>query len=333
MATSLNDTSGTVGQTVLDVVELIEHAVRRCGVSASIITSEQLKSARVNLFLILSNLATRGLSLWCVQRFTFGLQEGRLEYPLPVGTIDALKTNYRTATRYDATSVGAGVASVGLGTSEVVSTVLVTPAAAGVYTFVLEASDDGSSWYVVGGPTTVSYSDFPVGLDAIKLRNSLYFRVRDTADPPRAFTSAVFMANVNDYLMSKMSRDDYSVLPNKTSQSQWPLQYWYDKQFYQPRLILWPVPSGASAAQVYLQRQIQDPGAFTNAVEVPQRWLDAVISLLAPRVFLELPKELVDPSRYDLLKSIADETLRSAEDSETDGAPIRWSPSIGCYTR
>jgi hypothetical protein len=333
MATSLNDTSGTVGQTVLDVIEIIEHAVRRCGVSASIITSEQMKSARHNLFLILSNLATRGLSLWCVQRFTFGIQAGRMEYALPVGTIDTLKINYRNAIRYESTAAGAGVVSVGLAAAVTVSCVVVTPAAPGVYTFVLEASDDGATWIPVGGPTTVTYVDYAVGLDATVLRDSLYFRVRDTADATRALTSAVFMSNVADYLMSKMSRDDYSALPNKTSQSQWPLQFWYDKQFYQPRITLWPAPSQASVAQVFLQRQIQDPGAFTNAVEVPQRWLDAVISLLAPRVFLELPKELVDPARLDKLEAIADRALLSAEDSETDGAPIRLAPSIGCYTR
>ena len=41
MATTPADTSGTVGQTIIDVTSMIEHAVRRCGVMASVITAEQ----------------------------------------------------------------------------------------------------------------------------------------------------------------------------------------------------------------------------------------------------------------------------------------------------
>lgn len=333
MATSLDDTSGTVGQTVLDVIDIIEHAVRRCGVSASIITSEQMKSARHNLFLILSNLATKGLSLWCIQRFTFGLQAGVVEYALPVGTIDTLKINYRNATSYASDSFGAGVVGVGLASPAIVSCAVATPSAVGSYELVLQGSEDGVVWYAVGGPQRVEYTGYPVGLDAQKLVSYRYWRVSDNLDPTRTLLSARFLTNVSDYIMSKMSRDDYAALPNKSSQSQWPLQFWYNKQFYQPTITLWPVPQADAVAQVFLQRQVQDPGAFTNAVEVPQRWLDAVISMLAPRVFLELPKELVDSNRYTELKEIAKETLAAAEDSESDGAPIRLAPSIGCYTQ
>jgi len=334
VATSLNDTSGTVGQTVLDVAELIEHAARRCGVSASVLTAEQLRSARINLFLILSNLATRGLSLWCVQKMTFGLTAGRAVYALPVGTIDTLKMLYRNpSVTYSAAGPAAGALSTTLATPAVVSSAVATPAVPGVYSFVLESSNDGVTWAIVGGPTTVNFYDYPVGVDATTLREALFWRIRDTSDPARNLSSATFFSNVNEFVVSKMSRDDYTALPNKAITSQWPLQFWYDKQFYRPQVTFWPVSARDASACVFIQRQIQDPGSYTNAVEVPQRWLDTVISLLAPRVFLELPKELVDPSRYQVLKDVAAETLRDAEDSETDGAPIRLSPNIGCYTR
>jgi len=270
MATSLNETSGTVGQTVLDVVDIIEHAVRRCGVSASIITAEQLRSARVNLFLILSNLATKGLSLWCVQRFTFGIQAGVLEYALPVGTVDTLKILYRTSTSYPSDTFAAGRVSVTLPTETIISSAVVTPSAEGTYELVLEGSADGLAWYALGGPQLVEFTGkYPVGLDAQKLVAYRFWRVSDNRDPTRTLLSATFMTNVAEYQMSKMSRDDYAQLPNKASQSQWPLQFWYNKQFYRPTITVWPVPqvdAGVSAASGARPRRVHQRGRGSAAL-------------------------------------------------------------------
>lgn len=334
MAGSLADTSGTVAETVVDVTTMIEHAVRRCGVSAALITAEIQASARENLFFILSNLATDGLSLWCVQKLTIGMTAGKIGYAMPPGTVDVLKALLRRATRTDATGVGAGVANVTLGSAAEVGSALVTPESSGTYQLSLEYSADGGATWVVAGEAVVRFNGYdPVGVDANLIVSAMDWRVVDYRDPTRLFTAGVFMTDISDLQMSKLSRDDYTLLPNKTQLGDWPLQYWYDKQFYEPLLHFWPVPSSDMAMRVYTQSQIQDPGLYTNAVQVPQRWLDTIISLLAPRVCLELPQNLVPPDRYATLKSIADEALVSAGNSETDGAPIRLAPNISYYTR
>lgn len=333
MATSLGDTSGTVGATVIDVASMIEHAVRRCGVSAALITSEQMSSARDNLFLILSGLATRGLSLWCVTRLTFATEVGKMEYALPVGTVDVLQMLYRRATAYTATILGLGVATYTPTSAIRIGSVLVRPAVIGYYDLELQSSPDGVVWTTVGKATIVYDGDTIQGLDATAVATQPFWRIRDTLDPSRAFASATFYGEAYDVPMSQLSRDDYATLPNKSFSSQWSLQYWYDKQFYQPKITLWPAPTQMMPVRVFLQSQIQDPGAFVDAVQVPQRWLDAVIALLAPRVCLELPKEIVDPTRFEKLTLLAEKTLREAEDSETDGAPIRLAPNISPYTR
>jgi hypothetical protein len=334
MATSPADTSGTVGQTVVDVTSMIEHAVRRCGVLASVITAEQQKSARDNLFLILSNLATRGLSLWCVAKLTFGLTQGRIEYELPVGTVDVLKLFLKTGTQHEANAVGLGNATLTLTEALEINSLVVTPAVVGTYELVLEYFDSLNAVWIQTGSATVVYAEaVPIGLDAKVVASATTWRVRDARDPTRVFSAAYFLSTANDLEMSKLNRDAYTTLPDKTFSSQWPLQYWYDKQFYRPRISVWPLPTAQIPVRAYLQRQIQDPGLFTNAVEVPQRWLDAVISLLAPRVCLELPKELVPAGRLEVLERIAANALREAEDSETDGAPIMFAPNISPYTR
>lgn len=333
MATNPSSTSGRVGETVIDVVSMIEHATRRCGVSAAVLTSEQVLSARENLFLILSNLATRGLSLWCVGKLSLGAEPGKTEYTLPVGTVDVLSMSLRRAKRYAATTVGAGVATYTPTENVAVTSVLLRPVVAGIYDLELQWSPEGLTWFRAGSSRVVYDGETLTGLDATLVVQKPFWRVVDSFEPTRLFGEAFFFSDPYDIPMSPMSRDDYVSLPNKTFTSQWPLQYWYDKQFYQPKFTLWPVPTDVHVTRVFVQSQIQDPGDFVNAVQVPQRWLDTTISLLAPRVCLELPKELVPADRYDKLVTIADKSLADAENSETDGAPIRLAPNISCYTR
>ena len=130
-----------------------------------------------------------------------------------------------------------------------------------------------------------------------------------------------------------MSNDDYVSLPNKTQTGARALQYFYDKQI-NPRIWVWPA-SNASTDQIVIwtQRQIQDIGSLSNKVEIPQYWLESIIMTLACRCALELPVGELPEGRYELLKAEAAERLAQAEDSQSDGSPIRISPRISGYTR
>lgn len=140
-------------------------------------------------------------------------------------------------------------------------------------------------------------------------------------------------ATGNEVEINKWTREDYFRQTNKTTLGR-PLQFWYDKQFAAPQMWFWPVPNDATqTAQLSVQRQPQDVGALDNVLELPTRWYDWLIYALAEVMCLELPKNLVDPARYAILKAKAAETLLEAEDGERDGAPIRISPNISPYTR
>jgi hypothetical protein len=70
-------TSGTVGATVIDVQQLIDHGARRCGKLAEELTSEQQTSARESLFFLLSNLANLGINYWAIDKEVIGLQANK----------------------------------------------------------------------------------------------------------------------------------------------------------------------------------------------------------------------------------------------------------------
>lgn len=329
-------TSGTRGQTIIDVTSVIEHAARRCGVLSSVLTSENQQSARDNLFLILSNFANKGLSLFCIEKIVFVLNAGQRKYDFPISVVDMLQMNLRQqAVQYPNTGSAAGEVNLTLTTALQIESVAVVAGASGDYIFEFATSPDNVQWTVVAvsSSTAVSAGD-RVCLDADPTPTNLYWRVRDISIVPKALTSAVFYGTSNSIPMAKLNRDDYTQLPNRTFSTNNPLQYWFDKQWATPRVWVWPVPqSDGQQVESWVQLMIEDPGAFTNQLAIPPRWLEAAISALAPLVCLELPKELVPPDRYDKLVLRADVSLKEAEDGERDGAPIRFQANISPYTR
>jgi len=74
-----------------------------------------------------------------------------------------------------------------------------------------------------------------------------------------------------------------------------------------------------------------DVGALTNELEVPQRWYEATVFMLAHRMALELPN--VAPDRIGYLEKMADQYIYEAEQEERDKSPIYYAPNISVYTR
>jgi hypothetical protein len=303
--------------------------------AAPSISAEQQLSAKDNLFLILSNLANRGISLWCVQKNVLGLKLNEAVYNLPVGTVDVLRCMYRTMTYPTGTaSSTATTQSMQYSSTTAINTIGISPNSAATYNLVVETSSNGVSWttlYTV--PSFTTTASLPYWFDIEPTTTATYWRIRETVLASLDVSSASFGNTPLEITMTKLNRDDYVDLPNKAFPGR-PLQYWYDKQYQVPRLWLWPVPDDTTAQiVVWNQRQIQDVGALTNTLEVPQRWIDAIIWLLAPYMALELPADKIPPGRLEYLDAKAKEILEQAEDGETDEAPMRISPRIGCYTR
>jgi hypothetical protein len=66
-------TSGTVGQTVITVQNLIDSGARRAGKLAEELTDEQMMASKQSLYYILSNLVNIGIQYWCINKVIVGL--------------------------------------------------------------------------------------------------------------------------------------------------------------------------------------------------------------------------------------------------------------------
>jgi len=327
-------TSGTIGATIVDVATYIEHACRRCGKFASSLTSEQQLSARENLYFILSDLANRGINLWTISKQVLNLVVGQPTYALATGTVDLLKAFYRT-TSPQAGTVVTSATTVGLDAGAGVTfspvSIQVTFSGAGTNTLVVESSPDGSTWTQIQTlPVTVSTVGQVTWFDLLTYPITRAYRVRETVLGATLVSATTWVFGPTAILMAKLNRDQYWMLPNRAFPGR-ALQYWYDKQTT-PQVWLWPVPNDATAAmECWTTSHIQDPGAYTNTVQVPQRWQNGIIWILAMYLANELPE--VDPRRVALCTDMGMKALVAAEQGESDGSPIQIDPGIRGYTK
>ena len=340
---------------------MIDHGARRCGKLAEELTSEQLVSAKQSLFFLLSHLANIGINYWAINKKVFGLIPDQYEYKLPVGSIDALNVLYRTMNRLQgdySSSAGGVVAnvydgdiltycqqtapngniSVFYGTNNPVyaGSIGFLPYVANqgtaTWSITLEYSLDGITWLTLDDLGTVSVTDSVwVWTDIDPGETVAYYRIRAYNGTTLALRELFIGNNSREIQMSRLNRDDYTNLPNKNFTANQPYQFWFNRTIPQPNIVLWPVPNDPFIQMtVWYSRQIMDVGQLTDELEVPQRWYEAVVFMLAHRMSLELPQVAMD--RINYLEKMADRYYNEAEAEERDKSPIYLAPNITPYT-
>jgi hypothetical protein len=325
--------SNTVSQTVFDTRRVIDNAARRCKLTAQQISAEHIDIANDQLFMLLSDLSNRGIQLWCIEKQIYPLYEGVGDLTLDTGTLDVLNSNLRTLQQVTGTNTDTSTTrTVTFTTATFVTTVGVKWTAAAV-PIALERSDDGVTWTTVQTETPSATSGQWTWFDLESSVAKLYFRVRATTGT--LSFSQIYLANTpTEIPLSRLNRDDYTSLPNKTFQSNRPLQFWFDRQVQQPVMHMWPVPNEEAEVYqivVWRQRYIMDVGSMTQEIEVPQRWYEAIVAMLAARLALEYIE--VDPSMISVLDAKAKESLYFAQQEERDNSPMMILPNIAMYTR
>jgi hypothetical protein len=330
-------TSGTVGVTALDIAKIIEKTYRRCGIPTGAITPEMIEVAKENLFLLFNNWSNRGINLWAVDRPFLGLNTNVQEYIMPTGTIDVLNALHRNLTH--ATPTTTTVTST-TQIDYVFDTALQLP----MYGIKPSADYTGVSFTWAGSADGITF----VTQDTQTLQNLTagtnywyespingsyqYWRLSITSVHTNTAMSVSLISGFTDLVMSRLNRDDYMALPNKTFEGTPSLQYFFNRQML-PTMTLWPVPSVEThCLALVIHRQIQDVGdSLTATIEVPDRWLDAFSWNHAAMCAVETPAVAQD--RINLVQQQSVQSLMNAESEERDSAPIYITPNITVYTR
>jgi len=306
-----NTTSGSyVFDKNLGIDEIIEDAYERIGMQGT--AGHQLKTARRSLNILFSEWGNRGLQFWEVKNQNIALVDGQAVYTFYRSPADGTSSGISTTL---SGGINAAVTTIG------VASVTGMPTTGGVITINSEQiSYTGiSSLNLTGctrginGSTAATHStsdavlQFPVGMTDIQEAD---YRVKSTSvDTP----------------MTKISRSQYQGFSNKTA-SGLPTQYWVQRFIDKVTMTLYLTPGAAQDGNYinfYYTKRIDDVGAYTNATDVPYRFIPCMIAGLAYYLAVKYA-----PQRVQELKMLYEDELLRAEDEDGSSNSTYISPKI-----
>lgn len=330
--------SGSISETSFNALKVVDHAFRRCRLPAQAISAEMQSYALESLHLLLSDLASIKTPSWCIERQIYPLYEGQPEVELDLGTVEVLNANLRTLQELDAgvdnTTITSTMYKVDFvdadGSQATVNTVGVKWLAAAV-PLTFQVSNDDLNWTTVGTQVSSAGAGDWTWSDVLPAKPYRYFRFTTTS--PWLASEVYLGTTPQEIPMGVLNRDTYVAQNNKVFLGR-PLTYWFQRDLPRPIMHLWPAPNSAAERQqiiVWRHRHIMDTEALRQDVEVPQRWLEAIVNGLAARVAAETPQ--VDAGLIPVLEQRAAISLQRAWDGDNDGSPTFIQPRIGCYTK
>jgi len=201
------------------------------------------------------------------------------------------------------------------------------------WSYVFESSLDNITWKTLYTGTSVSVTDGQwIWQDLDPSSNVAYYRMRATGTTVLSLRELYFGTNSTEITMARLNRDDYTNLPNKNFTANQPYQFWLNRTIPQATITLWPAPSDPFVQMVvWYSAQIQDVGALSGQLAIPDRWLMAIQNMLAHQMAQIMPG--VDAARIQYLEGQAEKYFQMAEQEERDKSPIYLAPNIGVYTR
>jgi hypothetical protein len=129
-----------------------------------------------------------------------------------------------------------------------------------------------------------------------------------------------------DTTLTRISVSTYATIPNKEVTGR-PVEIYVNRQLT-PTFSVWPTPDGSTTYTVvyWRLRRIQDTGTpATNTMDVPSRFLPALVAGLAYYVAMKKPEAF---ERAVALKAVYEEQFQLAADEDRSRASFRFVPYI-----
>jgi hypothetical protein len=277
-----------------NVAEYVEEAFERCGLELR--TGYDARTARRSLNLLFADWANRGLNRWTIEQVTQTLASGIAEYP--VGTI-TLSVSASGSFSIAETITG--------GTSGATASVITKPTSTSL-TITVPSGTFSASETITGGTSGASTTTTAVA------------SLEDT-QASIDILSGVIRRSSSDIAVTRISRDDYLTIANKSTTGR-PTQFYVDRQIT-PVVKIWPTPENSTDEFIYDRLvRIDDADTSVDTVGVPFRFYPCLTAGLA--YYLSLKKA---PDRVQILKGLYEEEFQRAADEDRDKANINLVPS------
>ena len=332
--------SGNVGVKTFNALKVVDHAFRRCRLPAQAITSEMQDYALDSLTFMLDELANIRTPAWCIEQQILPLYENNQIVTLPKGTIDVLNLNLNILQELSGTVTATNTSYlVNFTTATIVNFIGIKWSAAAIpVTF--QTSSDNVTWVTVGTSTSQDLSTNATAVAGnitwTQINGALarqYFRIISTDGASTISYTTITLGNMPQAIpLGVLNRDNYVNQSNLVFAGR-PSSFYYQRDIPQPVVNLWPAPNAASEKYqlvLWRHRQIMDTDNLQQQIEIPNRWLEAIINGLAARVCAETVS--ADASLIPTLEAKAAMSVQRAWDGDNDGSPIQINPGIGVYT-
>jgi len=326
--------TGTVSQNQLTLQRVLDRAFARAGVPVQTVTSEYLATAKELLGLTLSEFVASGVTLWTNTVSHMGMAAGVTTVTPPDGTLEIDRVVMLTTSVTAATLTGTSPTWLAEADAVVGAEFLgLKVSTAGFYDVAIDSSADGITYTQVHAASDVqlvtgvwNWIEIVPTTDEV-----LYFRVRETSSAAFPVTAVQMAAGASERPLSVMGQGDYAQMPNKRQQGS-VTSYYTDRRVDGPVIYLWNAPDSAHEGyilSVWRKRHMIDTGAMSARIEVPQRWMEAIIWDLAWRLCAEIPEAKKSVSE---VLALADRARAKIAPGESDGGTVAMMPDIGMYT-
>ena len=298
-------TSGTAAFN-LDLTELVEEAFERCG--AELRTGYNLRTARRSLNLLFADWANRGINMWTMESGVINLVQGQSTYPLPLDTVDLLEHVIRTGGNVAATQADLTITRISVSTYATLPNKL--QQARPIQLLVNRM--DGQT-YPTGAflTQTIAGSDTQITLSSVAGLPAYGFILLDSEVIFYSYISGstlynCFRAQANTTAATHVSGTNVSIA-----------QY--------PSVTVWPIPDNAQQYQLayWRLRRSKDAGEGINTMDVPFRFIPAMVAGLAYHLAIKLPDAA---ARLPILKAQYDEAWQLASEEDREKAAVRFVP-------
>ena len=133
-----------------------------------------------------------------------------------------------------------------------------------------------------------------------------------------------------DTAMTKIDRSSYSALANKLQAGQ-PTQYYVQRLIDRVNIFVYPVPDSTAASKdmhLYYVKRIQDAGDYTNATDVPYRFVPCMVSGLAYYLSQKEKPEAVPQMKMIYEDELNRALIEDGSSTSTHITPKAYYPNV-----
>ena len=134
----------------------------------------------------------------------------------------------------------------------------------------------------------------------------------------------------SDNPMTKVDRSTYAGFSNKLSKGT-PNQYWVERFIDKVRIHIYPTPDSTNASKdmhFYFIKRIQDVGDYTNATDVPFRFVPCMVSGLAYYLSQKYQPQMIQAMKLAYEDEFSRALAEDGSDSSTYITPKAYYPGV-----